>query len=86
MDKIFCDINLFTLKSPVYRLSGGAMEQIGSFTLEDLPEALVSICNESNITDVTIMGNAYGDTIAEQIRVLSASKYNYKLNIKVEVQ
>ena len=86
MNKLVCDINLFTLKSPVYHMRGPIIEEVGKFTLEDLPDALIALCNDKDITDITLLGHSYGDTIAENIRTKLTTKNHQTINIKIEVE
>ena len=87
MDKyIIINVNMFARENPVFIISQNEdMYQVGSYTIEQLPEIISALAHESEIYNVKIAGGSkYGQLIEYGIETTEMSKYNER-KIKVEV-
>ena len=87
MDKyIVINMNMFVRENQVFIVSTNEdMTQVGTYTIEQLPEIVSTLAHESDIYNVKIAGSGkYGQLIEFGINSNEITKYNEN-KIKVEV-
>lgn len=86
MKKIICNLNLFTMNSPVFILNTETdnLEYVCDSALSLLPTTLSVLSADKQIPKICLSGNKqYGDKLAQDI--LEYSKTNYSENI-IEIE
>ena len=87
MNKIYCEIHLFTLEQNIYVIDGatGQQELVAKATVEDLPAVINAVCDSKKIYNVSLTGNpVFGLAVAEDIKDYAKTYYSWN-NIEVEV-
>ena len=87
MDKyIIINMNMFAKENPVFIVSTNEdIYQVGSYSIEQLPEIIVSLAHDSGIYNVKIAGNTKYNQLIE-FGIGSSEMLNYnERKIKVEV-
>lgn len=89
MRKIYCELHLFDLHQKIYMIDTdvGMTNEIGAATMEELPECISAISNETGCRKVLLSGNSVlGMALAEDIVAYSKKNYNWNdHDIEVEV-
>lgn len=88
MDKyLIANINMFSLNNQVFLVDDFTREprQIGSYSLANLPQALVQIAYDNDVNIIKIAGNnKYSEKISDEIAIQENLLFREK-KIKVEV-
>lgn len=87
MDKyIIINVNMFARENPVFIVSPNEdMYQVGSYTIEQLPEIIAQLAHDRDIYNVKIAGGSkYSQLLEYGIETTENLKYN-KRKIKIEV-
>ena len=87
MDKyIIINVNMFARGNQVFIVVPNQdMKQIGTYTMEQLPEVITNLAHENNIYDVKIAGGTkYSQLLEYGIETTEMINYNER-KIKVEV-
>lgn len=87
MDKyIIVNLNMFARENQVFIVSPNEdMIQIGAYTIEQLPEIIISLAHDGDIYNVKIAGGTkYSQLVEYGIETAEMTKYNER-KIKVEV-
>jgi hypothetical protein len=87
MDKyIIININMFTRENPVFIVAPNEdMYQVGSYTIEQLPEIISQLAHDKDIYNVKIAGGTkYSQLLEYGIETTENLKYNER-KIQVEV-
>lgn len=87
MDKyIIANINMFDRASPIFIVAPNEdIVQLGAYTVEELPDAIINQAYKNEIYDIKIAGGSkYSLLIEHEIEVREMLKYNNK-QIKIEV-
>lgn len=83
---IVININMFDRESPVFMVAPNEdICQLGAFTIDKIPDAVLQLAYDNDIYDVKIAGGSkYGLLIEHEMEVSEMIKYNNK-KIKIEV-
>ena len=86
MNKIVCNIELFSLHQNLFVVNEDGATKINIGTLEDLKESIANACHNLNIYHVHLIGNNdYIDNLIEEIKVYNQITYNNTKEIEFEV-
>ena len=87
MDKyIIINVNMFARENPVFIVAPNEdMYQVGSYTIEQLPEIISQLAHDRDIYNVKIAGGSkYSQLLEYGIETTENLKYNER-KIKIEV-
>jgi hypothetical protein len=82
---LIINLNLFSFNQPIYVVDDRGMYSVGAFTIEELPNAIVSVAAETNINAVRILGSGtYAQDLISEIQLAEQAKYS-KNKLEIEV-
>jgi hypothetical protein len=84
--KFICQVSLFAEEQSILFVKNDELIESFSYALKDLKKAIVALCYEKDVYDVSLLGpTTYNQHIAEDIEREEKLKYSEN-KIKVEVR